>query len=285
MDFDPGRLAVDGWTRRALLGGAVTVGAVGFLGLQLLGPASETPPNVPAEQLQANGWTRTNAETESVERQVGPLTVTSVTTAVEYENRGLVDTLRERPVETDYRGERSSDPLSAYDDDPFGDPIWVFSAARIDLSPDVDDVPGGLGLAEVMAAVEARAAENFATEMRDAGLSDVRRTETGTLDVGTGDSATLVTFAAAYPFEAVTVDTEGGDVTLPGKDIDVRGQLAVWKHGDGIIVAGGAHPNENYAETVTETDDTGADITVSLDLGLDPDSYRTRTRALIREVR
>jgi len=273
----------DGLSRRGLLGGigVVGLGAVGWTGLTLADPINGSDPEIPEDDLEEDGWVEMKDEETETEEAAGPLTVTIQTNTLTYKHQQLNEQLRSRRVRTSDGPDRE---ISHYKSGAFSDPIRVFSAARTDLNPNFDNLPGGIGRAEIMGIVEEQAKSEFEAEMEDAGLTDIEESDQDTIEVDTGEDAVLFEFTAVYPFDGIDVDVRDRTVSLPSADIEVVGHMAMWHHGDSILVAGGAHPNENYEESRTEEGEFGRDLTVSVDLGLEPDDYEEETLALVEEV-
>lgn len=271
-------------TRRGLIGGVVGLGALGFFGLQLFDGASGADPEVPEDDLEEEGWTEYDDSDAETERQLGPLTLTSKASTIRYKDEELIQRVKHHPVQTDVDGRTRVRELSSYTDGAFSDPLRVFTATRIDLNPNVDDLPAGIGLQQIMDKVTARATTRFENEMENSGLEEIERDGEEELEIDTGETATRFDYSAVYGFEGITTTVEGTDVRLPAKDLEIAGHLAFWDHGDFILVAAGVYPNENYAETVEETGQYGQDITLSLDLELQPDDYEEETLDLMAQV-
>lgn len=261
------RQAVAGGGILALLGAGVGVSHV-------LRPARATSPVVPAQALEDEGWVQIAETSETVlDDAAGPIDVEAIASTVQYEDRALVTAIKETPVTVEYRGQTATETLGEYLGEEFDQPMRVFAATKIDLTPHVDELPGGLGRAEVMDPVETRARAQFEQQLSDAGLEDVTRASVGTLEVDSGQSATMFEYRASFPIEETQVSVLGGTLDIPGDDIDIAAYLAIWHNGRNVLVGAGAHPNENYAETVTDTVQ-GAELTLSFDLELSPDSLR-----------
>jgi hypothetical protein len=271
------RQAVAGGGILAVLGAGVGVSHV-------LRPARAASPVVPAQELEDDGWVQIAETSETVlDDAAGPIDVEAIASTVQYEDRALVREIMETPVTVEYRGQTATETLGEYLGEEFDQAMSVFAATKIDLTPHVDELPGGLGRAEVMDPVETQAREQFEQQLRDAGLEDVTRASVGTLEVDSGQSATLFEYRASFPVEETQVSVLGGTLDIPGDDIEIAGYLAIWHNGRNVLIGAGAHPNENYAETVTDTVQ-GAELTLSFDLELSPDSLRAELLEYIRLV-
>ncbi|WP_254271704.1 hypothetical protein [Haloarcula marina] len=245
------------------LGTAALSGCSGFFA------AAETPePSVPSEELQSEGWKRSAENSGTVlEESYGPVTLRAVQHTLQFQDAALRQQVSDRTlgqVETS---------------------LAVWFASRIDFSPNLDNLPAGAGQAEIVDQVRANAREQFEQQMRNQGLTDIRETGSGTLDIDTGETAETVELSAVYPFEGVTFDiTDSESVEIPAEDIGIGAVLAVWHHGDYVLVSGGAFPAQNFAETIESELTNGIAVSVDVDLGLTPDAYREEVRSLTAGV-
>ena len=273
--------------RRALIGaGLVGVGAVGYAVLSILNPPNAPRPVLPTDRMEADGWVETGGEGAPVtEMRVGPLTITTLANTVQYGNRGLLDAVRQRDVTVEGAGQTVTRSLAEAAPEALDQYLAIFVASRIDLGPDVDDLPLGIGRAEVMDQARAAAQTSFERTMADAGLQGISRTGSGTLAVDTGETAMLDRYRADFPFAGGTVSALGQEFDVPSTALEMAGYLAVWHHGDWIMVAAGAHPAANYSDSVERELDGGGTATVSLDLGLAPADYRDQILGYAGEMR
>lgn len=276
----------DGVSRRALLAGG---GAVG--GLTLLGgvgwwffQAPDAPePVVPADELEERGWTEMQPTDTDTTRKFGPLTVTTALNRVSYRHAELIQRVRSQPVEVTTVDTTSNDPLSSYVEGVFTDPLRIFSATRIDISPSLDDLPLGLAKKEVMNRVRAEARERFVDEMEQAGLFRIDLDDEKQLEINTGHTARMDIYSAAYPFEGADIPVEDTVLRLAETDLDIKAYLAIWEQRDHIMIGAGVHPEENYQHTDREERENG-NITAFIDLGLEPNVYEDETLELIRRI-
>ncbi|MFB6070133.1 MAG: hypothetical protein ABEJ76_03845 [Halanaeroarchaeum sp.] len=241
-------------TLGALAGCAGAIGAV-------------APPTVPRDRLERGGWELQSESQRTVfEEQYGPVTVTAKAHSLTYSDVALRRTIAERTLgRVDGR-------------------IALFAATRIQFDPDLADVP--LVRDAVLDRTESAARDRFVERMRAAGLQSVERTDTGTFQVETGETARATTYAAEFPVSDIAFQVaEGASITVPVSPLAVEGSLAVWAHGGSVLVAGGAYPAENVSTTVTETLTSAISVTVDVDLGLRPDEYRSEVHSLMRSVR
>lgn len=266
---------VDVTRRQAIAGGGVFALLLGGIGVShYLRGAAFVPPGVPAEQLEADGWVKLGETQEVVlDDSAGPINVEAKAVTVRYEDRALVERILDTDVTIEYQGLTATRRLGDYVGSQFDQSMGVFAATKIDVTPHIDELPAGLGQAEVMGPVRSQAQQAFEDQLREAGLENVRQTGTSTLDIDTGGTADRFEYAATFRFEETTIDVQGATIDVPGTDLEVAGYLALWHTGSNVLVAAGAHPNENYADTVTDTYQ-GEEITIEFDLGLRPSQMR-----------
>ena len=278
-----------GWlTRRRALAGTLLlgVGAMGAGVLSIMNPPQAPPPSLPTEEMQQDGWVQTDQAKEVLSRsQVGPVTVTAIGNRLNFGDQGLLDAVRNSDVTLEIAGQRATRTLGEVAPDAIQQHLAIFVATRIDLGPDVDNAPFGLGRAQVMDQVESTAERSFVQTMRDAGLENVRRTDEGSLDIQTGETATYKGYAGAVPFQGGTFTESGEEFTIPATTLEMAGHLAVWHHEDWVMIGAGAHPAANYAPTFDEQLSTGHTATLSLDLGLRPATHREELLGYVRRMR
>ncbi|NIB99773.1 DUF6517 family protein [Halobacterium sp. R2-5] len=253
--------------RRRFLGAAGVAGLAALAGCSSAA-GSVAPPSVPEGELSEGGWTQTDSSEETVfEQSYGPVTITATSSSVIYEDEALTADVREKTL-----GQVEG-------------PLAIYSASHINFSPDLNNLPGGVGRKEVLNEVEAAAEQQFEQQMRDNGLENVSKTGEEEFETDSGASPGVTTFSAEFPVGDMSYEAGGETFELGGEPIEVAGDLAVWNDGDYVVVAGGAYPGENFA-TTTETDLSEAiSVTVDVDLGLTPDEYRTEVRGLMAATR
>lgn len=260
--------------RRRLIGGLAAFGGFGWYVYSLFDPPGSKDPEVPEDELEANGWVETEDADETTARGgIGPIDLKTARNTVTYENEGLVRRVNNQPVIVrtgDWEQRRS---IRSYTTDVFDAPLAIFSATRIDFGPDVDDVAFGLGRKEIMNRVTAEAKGAFEDRLEEAGLVNVSKSGEGVLEVEAGKQPTLHEYTATYPFDGFTVEENNAEMEVPSDDIEIAGKLAVWKDGDYVIVAVGAYPNENYQYQGSSTTTGGEPVELLVDLELDPDAY------------
>lgn len=274
-------------TRRQVIagGGLLAVLGAGIGTSHVLRPAEEIVPVVPEEDLEANGWVESDRTTETViDDSVGPVTVRATAVTLQYENDGLRRDLLNTEVSIEFLGRTTTETLGDLVGSEFDRPMGVFTATKMDVTPHVDELPGGIGRARVMESVVIQANEQFERQLRDAGLVDVRQVETDTVEVDTAHSATYAEYRGTFVVEQTDVELEGTTIEIPGNAIEIAGHLAVWHDGRNVVLAAGTHPNETYSETVTETVQD-EELTIEFDLDLAASSLREEVLGYMRRVR
>ncbi|MBV0924578.1 hypothetical protein KTS45_10250 [Halomicroarcula limicola] len=256
--------------RRDYLAAGLGVGAAALSGCSSFLAAAETPrPIVPEERLDATGWEETGDDSGTVlDESYGPVTLEAVQHTLRFQDVALRKSVRERTL-----GEVDT-------------ALSIFFASRVDFSPNLDNLPAGAGQAEIVDQVQTNARQQFERQMENQGLTNVEEVGTGNIDVDTGETAEAVNLSAIFPFEGITFDvSEGQSVEVPAADIAIDAFLAVWHHGDYVLISGGAHPAENFKQTIESDLSAGINVSVDIDLGLQPEAYRTETRSLVAGVR
>lgn len=253
--------------RKYLLAGA-SLGTAGLAGCSFLAAAEAPSPDVPTQRLDEGGWARTAQSSETVfDRSYGPVSVEAVSNTVQYADEQLQERVANRTL------------------DQIQTALSVFFATRVDFSPNLDNLPGGVGREELLTEVRTNARDSFEQQMEAQGLTNIEKTGEGNIEIDTGETAETVELSAVYPFEGITFDvTENDAVEIPASDIDISAMFAVWHHGDFVIVSGGAHPAQNFAQVVENSLSDGITVTVDIDLGLQPDAYETEIRSLVTGV-
>lgn len=255
--------------RRDYLAIGASVGAAGLSGCSSFFAAAETPrPSVPTDRLESGGWEQTEENSGTVlEEAYGPVTLTAVQHTLQYQDAELAQTVADRTL-----GQVQT-------------ALSVWFASRIDFSPNLDNLPAGVGQEQIVDQVRANARNQFEQQMQNQGLTGIEQTGTGSIDVDTGETAETVDLTAVYPFEGISFDvSESESVEIPPTDIAIDAVLAVWHHGDYVLVSGGAYPAENFAQSIDSDLSAGISVTVDVDLGLEPEAYREEVRSLIAGV-
>ncbi|WP_336036141.1 hypothetical protein [Halobacterium yunchengense] len=253
--------------RRRFLGVAGAAGLGALAGCtSALGTVA--PPDVPQDQLDEGGWTRTDRSEDTVfEESYGPVDVVAKSTTLTFEDEQLAAEVTEKTL-----GQIEGR-------------LAIYAASHINFSPDLNNLPGNVGREEVVGEVEAAARDQFEQRMRDNGLENVRETGEEAFQTDSGKSPGVTTYEATFPVGDIEYDAGGETMSIDVGDIAVAGDLAVWNEGDYVVVAGGAYPAENYATTETEELSEAITVTVDVDLGLTPDEYRSEVRGLMAATR
>ncbi len=122
--------------------------------------------------------------------------------------------------------------------------------------------------------------------MKNAGLVNIHETNRYTITVNTGETAQVHEYSANYRFSNIEVPvTKSKTITIKGDTLTVNGILAIWQHDTDVMAAGGVYPAEDF-ETHTTQDLTDAiTVSVDIDLGLQPHTYRNEVISLIKTVK
>ncbi|WP_276272398.1 hypothetical protein [Haloarcula litorea] len=255
--------------RREYLGIGASLGAAALAGCGGFVAAANAPaPAVPTDRLESGGWQRTAEDSGTVfEETYGPVTVEAVQHTLRYEDAAL-------------RADIAGRTLGQIDT-----ALSVWFASRVDFSPNLDNLPGGVGQQQIVDRVRTNARDQFEQQMENQGLSDIRKSGEGTIEIDTGETAETVQLSAVYPFEGITFQvTEGERVEIPPTDIGIEAVLAVWHHGDYTLISGGAYPAQNFENSIESDLSEGITVSVDIDLGLEPAAYREEVRSLIAGV-
>ena len=255
--------------RRTFVGAIGAAALAGFAGCSSGARAASGPPTVPADALESGGWEQVGADTQdpAFERSVGPVTVTATTVTRVYEDAALRATVRDRTLgQVDAR-------------------LASFFASRVSFDPDLASLPAGVGRAELLDRIETQASNAFEGRLRSAGLTEIERAGSGSLDVESGAEARRLDYEAAYAFDGFSFPLSAEKkLTVGGGSLSVAGHLATWYANGSVLVAGGAYPAENFAQTVEKSPTEAIDVAVDIDLGLEPERYRTELMDLVRQV-
>jgi hypothetical protein len=253
--------------RRTYLGAAASAGLAGLAGCSTA-VGEVAPPSVPESALEEGGWERTGQNQRTVfEESYGPATVTAKAHSLTYADAALRRSVREKTLgQIDGR-------------------LAVFSATHIDFGPNLDDLPGGIGRKQILDQTENSARSQFRDRLAAAGATDISQSGTGSLTVDTGEEASLTEYEATYPVPAFEANLPGDEsVGLDLDSVAVAGELAVWKHGDYVLVAGGAYPSENVDTSQQRELSDAISVSIDIDLGLTPDAYAEEVRGLVTAV-
>lgn len=255
--------------RRRFLASAAGAGLAGLAGCTEAS-GSVAPPQVPEERLDEGGWEKQSESEETVFEQSyagGAVTVSATAFTMVYEDVALRDSVRSKTL-GQVQGK-----------------FAIFAATRVDISPSLDDLPAGVGQAQILDRVEASARDGFRARMQEAGLTNVARESTGSLTVDTGEDARHTAYSAEFAFDPFSFPvTEDRTITVEGDALAVGGDLAVWKHGDFVLVAGGAYPGQNFSRSIERDLTEAITVSVDIDLGMTPDAYREEVRGLVTGV-
>jgi len=259
--------------RRQFLGSAAALGGVAVAGspaaaqvqVQVQSDEGPQPPSVPVDEADAD-WAIDRRRSGTFSDSV--MGVTSKGTTLAYVDEGLSAELEEKTLGADV-----------------GD-LRLFFASRIEYRPSIDSLPFGVGRSVVVGATESNARERFERRLREAGVENVERRETRSVDIDDGPTADLLVYDAEYPFEGFELDAGDAIISVDGDSVAVEGFLAVWytTDPDSTLVVGAVNPAENYEQTVERRLSEAIDLTLDVDLGLTPAAYREGSLDLLRAV-
>lgn len=229
-------------------------------------------PTASSELLAEGGWEQAEtSENRLLDRSYlgGQVQVTADAETVTYEKAALRQSVAERTL-----GQLDTT-------------LGVFSVTNLDIEPNPADLPLGLGVKQLLSEVRETAGAEFEAQLRGAGITDVRRTGETDVTVADGRNTALVEYAGKYGYEEMRIPLPAADqyATVEGGSIEMAGALAAWRDGRYIVVAGGAHPAENFAQTVEADLSDAISVDVAIDLGLTPATYAEELRNLIASVR
>lgn len=236
--------------------------------------AADVPAPVPSEELlNEGGWSEVASTTERIlDRDLlgGRVHVTADTHSKYYEDAALRSEMKEKTM------------------GHFDAPLSAFSANRIALDPSPADLPFGMGVKEVLGKITEQVRTQFKSRLKDSNIENVRKTGEREISVATGGKATLTEFAAEYNYSKMEVPIPGRDgsqpLTIESGTLEINALLAVWRNDEYVMVAGGAHPAENFTETAKKDVTDAIQVTVDLDFGLEPKQYEAELLALIKSV-
>lgn len=261
--------------REFIRSAGVTAVAVGAAGCSTTdsgdgtGGDGEYPfPSVPEHAL--DGWTLADRRAEDERRRFGGVGVDQHTRTEVYEFARLSEEVAEKT-------------LGQFEGD-----LGAFFATRTTF----EGYASRLVDAERVAA---EGVEEMTAEMEAMGITDVRETDPSDPRPAVADGQALREVVGSYPVEDLSLETElPGNARrtfeVEGGEVPVRGVLAAWKTGRRTAyVAGGAYPDGNFAREslVSVTGDgrgDGIDVTVNVDLNLEPEAYREEIVGLVERV-
>lgn len=258
-------------TRRRLLASGATVGLIATAGCLGTREGDVPEPVVTHESVEEDWRLVDSSDSVAFEEDVGPVTVRALERTVVYE---YVD-----------MAEAAAD---AFDAD--GSPVTFF-AARIDLRPALDQLPGGFGRDRLMEEVRAAAEAAFRSQLAGSGVSDVERTGSGETSVESGHTATTSEFVARFDIGGDVPLPDGGTTTIDGT-AEMNARLAVWHDGTDVLISGGAHPAEPLSDVIDRSIDAPVDGETLIDetvddsdvLTAEPSRFEDAVDALIPSV-
>lgn len=237
--------------------------------------AEDVPAPVPSKELlNEGGWNEIASTNERIlDRNMlgGRVHVTADTHSRYYEDAELRKEMKEKTMSH------------------FDAPLSAFSANRIALNPSPADLPFGVGVDEVLDLITDQVLTQFESRLKKSNIENVRKQGEREISVATGGEAALNDFAADYRYSAMEIPIPGQEgerktLSIEGGTLGINALLAVWRNGEDVMVAGGAHPAENFTKTVEKDLTDGIQVTVDLDFGLEPEEYEEELLGLIKSV-
>lgn len=256
--------------RRDFLSAASAVGLASLAGCAGTASASAPAPRLDEDLLSSGGWKQIDQNEETVfEKSYSGFTIEAHAHTLVYEDAEL-------------RGDMKEKTMGAV-----ASPLSILFATRIDFSPSLNNLPGGIGQDKIASAVRDNAQEDFEKRLKENGLTDIKETGESTLTVDTGEEADVVELSAVYSVDDVDFQLPEGDesVTIEGASLTVDAFLAAWNHGEYTLLAGGAYPAENFARSVSKDVTEAINISVDVDLGLTPEKYASETTEIVKSVK
>lgn len=225
-------------------------------------------PSIPERALE--GWTLSDRRAEDERRRFGGVGLDQHTRTEVYEFSRLSEEVAEKTLEQ-FKGD-----------------LGAFFASRVTFEGYASRLVDAERVAD-------EGLEEMTAEMEAMGITDVQETDpTDPRPAVTNGQAVRET-VGTYPVEDLSLETElPGNARqtfeIEGGEVPVRGVLAAWKTGRRTAyVAGGAYPDGNFAREslVSVTGDgrgDGIDVTVNVDLNLEPEAYREEIVGLVERV-
>ncbi len=253
--------------RRAFLAAAAGAGAVTLAGCSTAS-GEVSPPSLPNDRLDELGYVEIDQEQETVfEEEYAGIELTASAHTLVYEDRELTEDVAERTLGL------------------VEGPLATFFATRVGFSPEIDDLPGGVGRSQILEEVEKSSKDSFRVQMESYGIENIEEVGEGTLETDSGVDADLTEFTGVFPFDGFAFPvTDDHAVEIDADNVSVDGWLAVWFDGDDTLVAGGVHPAESFEENVSESLSSGIDVEIDVDMGMEPDRYREEIHSLMKAV-
>lgn len=253
-------------TRRGFLRGAAGLAATAAVAGCSARATGSLDPHVPPELL-GDAWQLLGEIDESATERVQ---VAGATQRVDLDVRAEVY-VNDDPVR------RLADRLDVDTAETETAPAETFVAAKARVDPPLVRVLGFSRalMDQALTALEAQAKR----QLREQGFRNVRRVETGRLTVDAGPTANHRTYRADYPYDAFQVDYAGRPLTVDAGTFTVEAQLAAWPHQGLLVVGAGVYPGEPGELVVSAQGQTR-----EIDLGFDPNRYRTDVRRLVASI-
>lgn len=228
--------------------------------------ASVPAPAVPDTTLEEDGWRQYDQRRRTVlEQRIAGTTVEAKAHTLAYENAELRNRVERETLGTiDTR-------------------LAVFSASRVEVGANLDDLPGMQ--TEVLGRVERAARDRFESRLDRTGVTNTKTVDAGKLAIETGESASLTGVTGELPIEPIEFEVrDGRSIELPLETVSIGGLIAVWHHDGYVLIGGGAYPAEPVQTTIEKDLSRGIEVRLDIDLELRPEDYRASLRELIASI-
>lgn len=154
-------------------------------------------------------------------------------------------------------------------------PLCITFATRIDFFPSFVHIGAETMRDEIRSTVKSE----FRGKLEEFGVVNVE--EQGTVDSpAAGGPSEAFRYTAAYPVEDFEINgvnipnLDRSSFTVEGKLLPIEGLVATWKAGKHQFAAGGVFPADTYTRQKTFDLTGGVELTLDIDLDLQPSQYR-----------
>lgn len=247
-----------------VLGGLATIGAGSLFYFSNKSFAAIPAPNVEL----AEGWEKMSETTGTVfERSFldGSIKLVAKQHLIQYQNVALREKIKEGTL------------------DRIDRPVALMFASKINFNVPIDEFP--VVMDSVVSEVRKKAKEELKDKMRNNGIEDITQVDSLSITIDTGESTNLLVFEGAMDVGEVNFEVKGTNFSFSGGSLPVKAYLATWKHGGYILTAGGLHPSQNYTKSISKKITEMIDISVNIDLGLEPSKYESEIISQIKSTR
>ena len=225
-------------------------------------------PSISESQISSGGWTKIAERANKMfsTEVLGLLEIEAYSHTLIFEDSRLREKLKEGTMGN------------------FNSTVMSFFATRVELNPDLDELP--IGNQKAISRSSVKAKSQFKAQLKNQGLSNIQKSGTDSLTVETGEVADVTNYTAEYRFPSMSVPLPTGEtVEIESGSIDVEGKLAIWQNEQYIIISGGGYPAENFSRQFEREITDMVDVLIRVDLGLEPRDYEREVENLIQSVK